>query len=160
MTCDDDDDVFCLFLQKQKLASERLHTYRSALVTIQQPPPLSHTARLLVASAESVSSGLSETASSDLRERERESERERVQVCLCVRVCVCVCASERESVCVPTCVCVCACVCVGVSVCSCVRVCVCVCVRARAYERVRVPSTTRTKQEDQGLRQEKITNLN
>ena len=88
MTCDDDDDVFCLFLQKQKLASERLHTYRSALVTIQQPPPLSHTARLLVASAESVSSGLSETASSDLS----------VSVCVCASVCVCVC------------VCVCACV--------------------------------------------------
>ena len=81
MTCDDDDDVFCLFLQKQKLASERLHTYRSALVTIQQPPPLSHTARLLVASAESVSSGLSETASSDLS----------VSVCVCASVCVCVC---------------------------------------------------------------------
>ena len=111
MTCDDDDDVFCLFLQKQKLASERLHTYRSALVTIQQPPPLSHTARLLVASAESVSSGLSETASSDLRERERErqTERERVQVCVCV--CVCVFVKVRESVCV------------------CPRVCVSVCVR-------------------------------
>ena len=120
MTCDDDDDVFCLFLQKQKLASERLHTYRSALVTIQQPPPLSHTARLLVASAESVSSGLSETASSDLRERERESKREIASVRVCVRVCVC--ASEREGVCVPTCVCPCVCPCV--QVCVCVRVCV------------------------------------
>jgi len=127
VTCDDDDDVFCLFLQKQKLASERLHTYRSALVTIQQPPPLSHTARLLVASAESVSSGLSETASSDLRESERERERarERLQVCVCV--CVCVCVQVRERVCVPTCVCPCVCKCVCVCVCVCVRVCVCVC---------------------------------
>ena len=126
MTCDDDDDVFCLFLQKQKLASERLHTYRSALVTIQQPPPLSHTARLLVASAESVSSGLSETASSDLS----------VSVCVCASVCVCVC------------VCACACVCASVRVCVCVCVCVCVYVHA-----------TRTKQKDQGLREEKNTNL-
>ena len=120
MTCDDDDDVFCLFLQKQKLASERLHTYRSALVTIQQPPPLSHTARLLVASAESVSSGLSETASSDLRERERESEREIASVRVCVRVCVC--ASERESVCAHVCVSVCVSVCASVCVCVCVFV--------------------------------------
>jgi len=108
VTCDDDDDVFCLFLQKQKLASERLHTYRSALVTIQQPPPLSHTARLLVASAESVSSGLSETASSDLS----------VSVCVCASVCVCVCVC----VCVRACVCMCMCVCVCVCVCACVYV--------------------------------------
>ena len=94
VTCDDDDDVFCLFLQKQKLASERLHTYRSALVTIQQPPPLSHTARLLVASAESVSSGLSETASSDLS----------VSVCVCASVCVCVCVRVCVRVCARMCV--------------------------------------------------------
>ena len=127
MTCDDDDDVFCLFLQKQKLASERLHTYRSALVTIQQPPPLSHTARLLVASAESVSSGLSETASSDLRERERERERESASVRVCVCVCVFVQVRERVCVCPRVCVRVCKCVCL--CVCRCVRV--CVCVRAR-----------------------------
>ena len=36
VTCDDDNDVFCLFLQKQKLESERLHTFSVTLLMVRR----------------------------------------------------------------------------------------------------------------------------